>query len=52
MFICSDRIGTVRATGFWSCLRNATDDEREAFKLANKGGLTEGFFPDQGRGDL
>ena len=28
---------------------NATDDEREAFKLANKGGLTEGFFPDQGR---
>ena len=27
---------------------NATDDEREAFKLANKGGLTEGFFPYQG----
>ena len=27
----------------------ATDEEREAFKLANKGGLTEKFFPYQGR---
>ena len=29
--------------------KRATDDEREAFKLANKGGLTDGFFPYQGQ---
>ena len=31
---------------------NATDVEREAFKLANKGGLTERFFPYQGQAIL
>jgi CRISPR-associated protein Csx3 len=30
----------------------ATDDEREAFKLANKGTLTERFFPYQGQAIL
>lgn len=29
--------------------KNATDAEREAFKLANKGALTEQFFPYQGQ---
>ncbi|MEO0887134.1 MAG: CRISPR-associated ring nuclease Crn3/Csx3 [Cyanobacteria bacterium J06648_10] len=31
---------------------DATDEEREAYKLANKGGLTETFFPYQGEAIL
>lgn len=31
---------------------NATDEEREAYKLANRGGLTETFFPYQGEAIL